>query len=65
MARITATEMVGPQLTTAEVRRLIAAVERAPEEPVDAELRKKLSVMLQVAEATERRREKRQAQQAK
>jgi hypothetical protein len=60
MARFTATEMVGVPLTSAEVRRLLTALDEARLPPAstddDTVLRQKLTVMLQVAEAGERRR---------
>ena len=60
MARFTATEMVGVPLTSAEVRRLLAALDDgqlpAAGADEDATLRRKLTVMMQVAEAGERRR---------
>ena len=60
MARITATEMVGVSFTTKEVRRLLDALAAGKLGPADdAEnvgLQKKLTVLLQVATATERRR---------
>lgn len=60
MPRWTATEMVGVQLTTAELRRLLDALAEGrlgPGAPEDDEaLRRKLTVMLQVATAAEKRR---------
>jgi hypothetical protein len=60
MARLPATEMVGVPLTSDEATRLLAALDAGALGPVDAPalvtLRRKLLVMKQVAEATERRR---------
>jgi hypothetical protein len=60
MARITATEMVGVPLTTAEVQRLLDALAAGklgpPDDADNVALHRKLLVMMQVATATERRR---------
>jgi len=60
MPRITATEMVGVPLTTHEVRRLMDAIAQGklgpPDDAENTALRNKLTVMLQVATATEKRR---------
>ncbi|MFO0669949.1 MAG: hypothetical protein U0235_10035 [Polyangiaceae bacterium] len=61
MARITATEMVGVPLTTAEIERIMSALADGhlgpPDSPENVALAKKLKVLLQVAAATEKRRQ--------
>lgn len=60
MARVPATEMVGVPLTSAEAGRLLGALDAGALGPIDepalVALRRKLLVMKQIAEATERRK---------
>ncbi|MBK7397687.1 MAG: hypothetical protein IPJ34_15670 [Myxococcales bacterium] len=60
MARVSATEMVGVTLTSDEAHRLLAALAEgklgAPDAPENLVLHRKLQVMLQIANATERRK---------
>ncbi len=60
MARITATEMVGVPFTVKEAQRLLDALAEGklgpPDDADNVTLRKKVTVLLQVAVAAERRR---------
>jgi hypothetical protein len=60
MARITATEMVGVSFTTKEVQKLLDALAHGklgpPEDAENVALQRKLTVLHQVATATEARR---------
>jgi hypothetical protein len=62
--RIKATEMVGVRLTTREVRRLLDALAEgklgALDDPEVVTLQRKLTVMLQVASAAEKRSQPRE-----